>query len=113
MRVWAMTAQAACKAAAAEGDPSLDPASDEMKQMAALQKTAAAELDAMLPDAKVAFLAKMKKRVEVFQRLNPPDRLRYVQKLPEREKLDFIKSQILMMENMHKMQQSMQGMSTN
>ena len=84
-----------------------------MEAMAELQRRAHAELETMDGPARDAFLAKMRKRVEVFQRLNPPDRLRYVQKLPEREKLDFIKSQILMMENMHKMQQSMQGMSTN
>ena len=108
MRVWAMTAQAACKQAAAEGDPSLRPDSKEMGEMAKTQQLAQDELQAMSVDDRTAFLAKMQKKVTVFSKLNPPDRMRYVQKLPERERIDFVKAQIIMM---GQMQQQMANMN--
>ena len=38
------------------------------------------------------------KKVEVFNRLSAPDRVRYVMKLSEEERRDFVKAQVLMME---------------
>ena len=111
MQVWAMTAQAACKQAVAENAPSLQPGSDEMMDMAAIQAEAQGELATMRPADADAFMAKMQKRVAVFQKLNPPDRMRYVSKLPHREKVDFVKAQILMMSQMQQMQQQMQQAS--
>ena len=106
-----MTAQAACKQAVAENAPSLRPDSDEMQAMATIQATARDELEKMTPMERTNFLAKMQKRVTVFQKLNPADRMKYVQKLPEREKIDFVKAQILLMSQMQGMQGQMQNMA--
>ena len=84
-----------------EGDPALRPDSAEMRDIAELQTEARKELASMGAAARKAFLEGMGKKVQVFQKLNPPDRVRYVSKLPRAERLAFVKAQVLMMEQMN------------
>ena len=98
MQAWAAMAQQACRRAQADGDPSLRPDSKEMRQIVELQAKARQELATMSSSDKAAFLKKLGKKVEVFNRLSAPDRVRYVMKLSEEERRDFVKAQVLMME---------------
>ena len=98
MQAWAAMAQQACRRAQADGDPSLRPDSKEMRQIVELQAKARQELANMSSSDKAAFLKKLGKKVEVFNRLSAPDRVRYVMKLSEEERRDFVKAQVLMME---------------
>ena len=98
MQAWAAMAQQACRRAQSDGDPSLRPDSKEMRQIVELQAKARQELATMASSDKAAFLKKLGKKVEVFNRLSAPDRVRYVMKLSEEERRDFVKAQVLMME---------------
>jgi len=98
MQAWAAMAQQACRRAQADGDPSLRPDSKEMRQIVELQAKARQELATMASSDKAQFLKKLGKKVEVFNRLSAPDRVRYVMKLSEEERRDFVKAQVLMME---------------
>jgi hypothetical protein len=70
----------------------------EMQQIAELQKGAREELATMSLEDKAAFLKKLGKRVQVFNNLSAADRLRYVTKLSPEDRRDFVKAQVLMME---------------
>ena len=72
MQAWAAMAQQACRRAQADGDPSLRPDSKEMRQIVELQTKARQELATMSSSDKAAFLKKLGKKVEVFNRLSAP-----------------------------------------
>ncbi|KAJ1454042.1 hypothetical protein M885DRAFT_618536 [Pelagophyceae sp. CCMP2097] len=98
MQMWAMTAQGACKAAVSDGDPAMQADSAQMQDMQAVQRQASLKLASMAQSEKDAFLETMMKRIEVFQKLSTPDRLRYVSRLAPDDKLSFVMSQLLFME---------------
>lgn len=107
MRVWAMTAANACKLALQDADPALQPDSDDMKSMTQLQAKALSHLETMTADDQNALLNRMRKKVEVFAKLAATDRLRYVNKLPEQEKIDFVVAQNLLMRQMNQQMANM------
>lgn len=113
MQAWAASAQNACRLAVARADPALQPDSQQMQEMASTQQEAMMQLETMDAKDQASFQAKMQKRVDVFQKLNAADRLRYVNKLPKADKLDFVKCQIIMMRQMQQMQSQMGNMTTN
>jgi len=100
MRQWMMTASNACKLALQDADPNLQPDSTAMKDMHQLQLQAAAKVDAMSQDMQTALLDRMRQKVNVFQKLSAPDRLRYINKLGPNDKLDFVMAQNLLMRQM-------------
>lgn len=107
MRVWAMTAANACKLSLQDADPALQPDSDDMKSMTQLQAKALQHLETMTSDQQAALLNRMRKKVEVFAKLAATDRLRYVNKLPEQEKIDFVVAQNLLMRQMNQQMANM------
>ena len=96
MQAWASMAQQACRRAQDDGLMRSD--TKEMQQIADLQKGAREELATMSLEDKAAFLQKLGKRVQVFNNLSAADRLRYVTKLSPEDRRDFVKAQVLMME---------------
>jgi hypothetical protein len=65
-----------------------------------LQAKAKEEIEAMSPQERGKLLEKMQKKVQVFAKLPPEGRVKHMQKLPEEERLEFVKTQILLMSMM-------------
>jgi len=66
-------------------------------EMEKLQEKAKAEVEAMTPKERGELVEKMQKKMEVFAKLPPEAKASHMQKLTEEEKLEFAKTQILMM----------------
>mmetsp|Transcript_12749 Transcript_12749/g.15433 ORF Transcript_12749/g.15433 Transcript_12749/m.15433 type:complete len:327 (-) Transcript_12749:1792-2772(-) len=107
MRLWAITASETCKKAMADADPALAPDSDEMKSMAQIQAQAQTKLSAMSPQERNDLLQRMQAKVSVFQKFNSSDRMRYISKLPTDDKIEFVMAQILLMQQIHAMQNNL------
>lgn len=107
MRHWAITASNACKLAVQDADPDLQPDSKSMQDMTQIQQAAAAKLGHMSEDERTELISRMRKKVDVFQKLSAPDRLRYIKKLNHKDKLDFVMAQNLLMVQMQAQMSSM------
>lgn len=107
MRQWAMQASQACKLAQQEADPSLQPDSKSMQEMEHIQSQAASKLQGMSQAERTALLDRMSQKVQIFQKLSAPDRLRYINKLDPKDKVEFVMSQNLLMAQMHAQMASM------
>jgi len=76
--------------------------------MEKLQEKAKAEVEALTPKERGEFLEKRQKKMEVFAKLPQEAKVSHMQKLPEEEKLEFVKTQILMMSIMRQQWQAQQ-----
>lgn len=107
MRHWAISASNACKLAVQDADPELQPDSQSMQDMTNIQQAAAAKLGHMNEDQRTELISRMRKKVDVFQKLSAPDRMRYIKKLNHNDKLDFVMAQNLLMVQMQAQMSSM------
>merc|ERR1712048_855150 len=69
-----------------------------------LREQAKKEIEEMTPEERGELITKMQKKVEVFMNLPPEGRASYMQKLQEGDKLEFMKTQILLMSQLQQMQ---------
>lgn len=74
--------------------------SPEEAEAALLRSKAVQELNNMSTEEKKALLEKQKKRIEVFSRLDADARFTYMQKQTEEDKLQMLKTQILLVAEM-------------
>jgi hypothetical protein len=77
-------------------------------EMEKLQEKAKAEIEAMTPKERGELIEKMQKKMEVFAKLPTEAKVTYMQKLSEEERLEFVKTQILMMSLMRQQWQAQQ-----
>mmetsp|Transcript_112185 Transcript_112185/g.229676 ORF Transcript_112185/g.229676 Transcript_112185/m.229676 type:complete len:364 (-) Transcript_112185:45-1136(-) len=66
-------------------------------EMEALQEKAKAEIEKMTPTERGELIQKMQKKVEVFANLPGEARMAHMNKLKDEDKLEFVKTQILLM----------------
>jgi hypothetical protein len=72
----------------------------ELKEMAQLRERAEQEIAGLSDEEKSELLAKGKKKIEVFSKLEPENRLEYMSKRSEEEKLQMIKVQMMLVAEM-------------
>mmetsp|Transcript_2609 Transcript_2609/g.6862 ORF Transcript_2609/g.6862 Transcript_2609/m.6862 type:complete len:379 (-) Transcript_2609:145-1281(-) len=77
-------------------------------EMEKLQEKAKAEIEAMTPKERGELVEKMQKKMQVFANLPQEAKMSHMQKLSEEEKLEFVKTQILMMSIMRQQWQAQQ-----
>jgi len=110
---WRQKAQSTCMHVAkkhqAGGGVVPETPSGDKAEMKELQEKAKAEIDTMSPMERGALIQKMQQKTEVFMKLPPEGRTSYMAKLREADKLEFVKTQILLVSLMQQQWQQQQG----
>lgn len=80
--------------------------SEEHQKMMEGQRMAMKDVSEMTPEAQQELLAKFQKKMECFMKLPAESRMDYVRKMPDDQRVEFMKAQVLLMTKMRGQQQA-------